>query len=285
MATVTIRAGGFSAGVAGPGRKPGDGGNARGEVVGWTQGAARRNAAFLQSVDPDALPPAGVALTLTMGGWPASSAEFHRARDTFLKSARRLGFGLHHWVVESTALGRPHLHLALYGDDARAAARWLLVLSWLRICDARGWPVTARAQTAEPITRVTGWLQYVAKHGSRGVTHYQRSSIPQGWEKTGRLWGKSGNWPTPESLIYELTEAEFHRFRRLAVALARARLRAHGLTSTKLQRVGSQMRTPDELASRRAGVGYWLDRDATDALVGASLGRQPIIRYEYDWDA
>lgn len=241
--------------------------------------------AFLQSVDPDALPPAGFALTLTMGGWPASAAEFHAARDRFLTGARRLGFPIQHWVVESTALGRPHLHLALYGERSQLASRWLLVCRWLAICDDRGWTVEARAQTVEPITSVVGWLQYVSKHGSRGVTHYQRSTVPSGWEVTGRLWGKSSNWPCPDPLRYDLTEAEYHRFRRLAVKLVQARMRALGMTSTASRRVGSQLRSPDPNQSRRAGVGYWLDRDCADMLVTASLGREPVIRYDRDYDS
>ena len=240
--------------------------------------------AFLQSVDPEGLPPAGIALTLTMGGWPDSSDDFHAARKEFLRRARRLGVPLHHWVVESTTLGRPHLHLALYGECASAETRWMLVCQWLLICDSRGWPAGAAAQTAEPITSVIGWLQYVSKHGARGVTHYQRSTPPSGWEKTGRLWGKSGNWPCPEPLQYDLTEAEYHRFRRLAIGLARSRLRAAGLSSTKVRRVGSQLRSPDEYASRVAGIGYWLDRDAADALVTESLGRQPVIHYDQPWE-
>jgi len=242
--------------------------------------------AWLQSVDPEALPERGLACTLTVGGWPGSPAEFHRARKTFLDVARRAGLDRAHWVVESTALGRPHLHLALYGAGSADpdGDRWRLASAWLRIARARGWPTVAGAQTVEPITSVTGWLQYVSKHGARGVQHYQRSTPPSGWESSGRLWGHTSNWPTPEPLVYELTEAEFHRFRRLAVRMARARLRALGTTSTVAQRAGSQMRSPDEWESRRAGVGYWLSRDATDALVSASIGAIPHVAYNRPWD-
>lgn len=280
MANVTIRRNGVSAGVAGPGRRPDDGGARRGDVVGWSVGAARRNTAWLQSVDGDGLPPVGLALTLTMGGWPATSHEFHAARRAFLAAAAREGWVLQHWVVESTALGRPHLHLALYGGSARPSARWVLVLKWLRICDRRGWAVQDRAQTAEPITGLIGWLQYVSKHGSRGVSHYQRSTPVEGWETTGRLWGHTANWPTPPPLEYELSEAEFFRFRRLAVAVTRSRMRARGMSTTRVLRVGSQLRNPDPKISRRAGIGYWMDRDLADALVSASIGHQPVLRYD-----
>ena len=43
----------------------------RGEVVGWSAGAARRLLAWLWSVDPHALPErGGISLTLTTGGRP-----------------------------------------------------------------------------------------------------------------------------------------------------------------------------------------------------------------------
>lgn len=283
MATVNIRRSGFSAGVAGPGRTAGDLGSPRGDVVGWTRGAARRNTEWLQSVDGDRLPGDGLALTLTIGSWPASSEEYGQARRAFLKRAARDGWTLQHWVVESTRLGRPHLHIALYGGRASRESAWLLVLGWLTIADRHGWTAVAGAQHVVPITSLTGWLQYVSKHGSRGVTHYQRSTVPSGWSKTGRLWGHAGAWPCPEPLSYDLTEAEFHRFRRLAVSYARSRLRASGASSTVVRRVGSQMRSPDPARSIRAGIGYWMDRDMADALVTASLGREPVIRY-HDWE-
>lgn len=240
--------------------------------------------AFLQSIDAEGLASrAGLAVTLTMGGWPSSSSGFHSARRAFLKRAARDGWVVQHWLVESTALGRPHLHLALYGGRVTTAARWSLAVQWLLICEAHGWEASPRAQTVEPITGLLGWLQYVAKHGSRGVSHYQRATPIQGWEKTGRLWGHTANWPIPEPLEYELTEAEFHRFRRIALAVIRGRLRASGATSTTVRRVGSQVRDRDPSVSRRAGIGYWLDRDAADAIVSLSIGREPAIRY-HDWE-
>jgi len=254
-------------------------------VVGWSRGAARRNTAWLQSVDGHRLPPVGLALTLTMGGWPDSPESFHAARRAFLAFAAREGWTLQHWVVESTSLGRPHLHMALFGGGARPAARWMLVLKWLSICDKNGWPVTDHAQTVEPITSLVGWLKYVSKHGARGVSHYQRSTPVRGWETTGRLWGHTSNWPTPDPERWDLEDREFYRFRRILVGLVRSRLRASGASSTMRQRVGSQLRNPDESKSRRAGITYWLDADVADAIVtvsvldppGDPLGRLRVI--------
>ena len=52
-------------------------------------------------------------------------------------------------------------------------------------------------QDCKPIDGVLGWLRYLGKHASRGAAHYQRSGHPEGWEKTGRLWGHVGDWPEP----------------------------------------------------------------------------------------
>lgn len=47
------------------------------------------------------------------------------------------------------------------------------------------------------------------------MNHYQRSSahIPQGWAKTGRLWGQGGDWPTMEN-PFEISDEGLSQFRR-----------------------------------------------------------------------
>lgn len=282
MATVTVRPNGFGAGCAGPGTLDGSANPKRGRVIGWSVGAARRNTEFLQSVNVLQLAHVGIALTLTIGAYPSTSAEYHATRRAFLAFAARRGWTVQHWVIEATAAGRPHMHMALFGGQPTDLERWALVLGWLKRAQERGWECGVVAQTAEPITGVIGWLQYVSKHGSRGARHYQRSTPVTGWETTGRLWGRTSTWPTLEPVKYDLTDAEFHRFRRIALALGRSRLRARGASSTRAQRLGSPLRSPDPSASRRAGIGMWLDGDTTDAIVTLSLGRESPA-YDFDY--
>jgi hypothetical protein len=73
-------------------------------------------------------------------------------------------------------------------------------------------------------------LKYLSKHAARGVRHYQRQGKPVGWDKTGRLWGKGGDWPVVEPLRLQLTNDQAWRFRRLLKrhAIAQARTAAVG---------------------------------------------------------
>lgn len=269
---------GTSGGSAGPGRKAGDGGRTRGEVKGWSKGAARRNVAWLWSINPDELGNDGWAVTLTMGGWPESSVEWHAARRALIKRLERDGMRSFHWIVEATAVGRPHLHMAVYGPPQLEHS---IATSWLAICERHGWPAWWKGQHVVPIHDSTGWSQYVAKHGARGVAHYQREEIPAGWEKSGRLWGKGGDWPEVEPMEWELQPAEFHRYRRLLMSYVRAKMRAADVPPKVIKRLGQQLKDPE--LGRTAGVGYWVHEDVSSALVALSLGRQsPWVTYEWE---
>ena len=59
-----------------------------------------------------------------------------------------------------------------------------------------------------------GWLEYLSKHASRGVSHYQRQGTPPGWTKTGRLWAPGGSWPIVESVDAVITDVTMRRVRR-----------------------------------------------------------------------
>jgi len=93
----------------------------------------------------------------------------------------------------------------------------------MRIAEKYG--VDFRAQHAVKITDILGWFEYVAKHSARGAVHYQRDkTLPKGWHKSGRMWGKSGNWIT-EKVDYNVSEKIFHDVRRMANRLLIAKAR------------------------------------------------------------
>lgn len=199
MGTVTVYPGGSTAGF------PSDSKHRRakrGRVTGWTPAAARRLLTFLWSVESERLDGDGLAVTLTMGGRPADALEWAHARGLLLQWLRDHGATRWQWLTEWTAQGRPHLHLAVYGDGIGAE---LVALAWIRISRSAGWPASWKGQSVEPIFDAEGWLKYVAKHSARGVDHYQRETPPPGWETTGRLWGKGGDWPTVEPQKLYLT--------------------------------------------------------------------------------
>ncbi|WP_229149984.1 hypothetical protein, partial [Alcanivorax sp. 1008] len=196
----------------------------RGEVGGWSSSATRRNVAFLRSVEPSTLsgtpdaPLLGLAVTLTLRDCPATSDDWHKLRRAFLKRLERIGLARCHWVTEWQRRGVPHLHGAFWfpGDVSDfAAIRSEVLLHWLAVADSHN--VSIRAQHCALISDALGWFQYVAKHAARGVKHYQRSSdnIPEGWKKTGRMWGHTGDWDTREPVQVDLPDPVYFRLRRL----------------------------------------------------------------------
>lgn len=200
----------------------------RGEVVGWSKAAARRQTQWLWSVNSDDLSGSGYALTLTLGDTPESAVDFHRLRELYLKRLERMGSTRTHWVIEWQARGTPHLHMAVYFDrHLDPFERPMLVGHWVAV--AQGFNVNPFAQDATDIRGSMGWLKYLSKHASRGVNHYQRQGHPEGWTKTGRLWGSGGSWPVVEPIVLEdLNNREFYRVRRLMRAWAYADARKAG---------------------------------------------------------
>nr|CRY97721.1 hypothetical protein [uncultured prokaryote] len=256
----------------GAGGNPNPTGGKRGNVVGWTQAAVRRHTRWLYSVDSAALTGFGWAVTLTMRDIPATSAEFVALRRVYLQSLRDSGLLLRaHWIVEWTLRKRPHLHLAVYLDHSlsEVEARRILVEPWVRIAAQYG--VSRNAQHIGRITGALGWLEYLSKHASRGVAHYQRNGKPAGWDTTGRLWGKIGDWPEVEPLEANLTRVEFFRFRRLVrswrVADARKIVALGQPNSARISSARRMLKCSDRTLSQVRGVSEWISEDVGMALL------------------
>ena len=62
----------------------------RGDIVGWSAAAARRQTQWLWTVDADQLTGSGHAITLTMRDCPPSSMVFVRARDLWTLRVLRM---------------------------------------------------------------------------------------------------------------------------------------------------------------------------------------------------
>lgn len=265
-AVVRIYPGGTSAGFAGPGpENPGK----RGDVTGWSPAAARRLIAWLWSVAADRLPRSGWAVTLTTGGRPETADEWHAARDALMKRLDRAGYGLQQWVIEWTEAGRPHLHMAVY--PTREDAKHLpstAVSAWLAVCDSHGWPAEMVGQHIAPITDVSGWLQYVSKHASRGVAHYQRQGSPEGWTRTGRLWGKWGDWPVDLPIEGDVPSRVFYRYRQLHAEWQANRLREAGQADAAYRLI-SRVNAPSQ--GGRVGVSGWIPRDEAVKLLAEAF--------------
>jgi len=231
-------------------------GGKRGDVVGWSSASVRRHKRWLYGVDAPDLTGEGDAVTLTILETPASADEWQMLMKRLFRGLREMGMTRWHWVVEWQRRGTPHLHLAVYSPEgSEARPGWPVVMLWLRLTEDLGSRIAAQFVT--PITGPVGWLKYLSKHASRGVKHYQRQGKPEGWEKTGRLWGYGGEWPVSPPVEGMLTTEEYHRVRRMvrnwAVADARARGDWRGVAYLR-----RMLKCSDRMLSTVRGVSEWV---------------------------
>lgn len=250
MATFKAYPNGATMGVGNPAPV----GGLRGEVVGWSRASVRRHKRWLYSVVSTDLDGTGDAVTLTMKRTPETHEHWQDITQRLFRRLRDSGLIRWHWVVEWQRRGTPHLHLAVYGPEGSKPGV-VAVQAWLAV--AAEFEPAPVAQHITPITGPVGWLKYLSKHASRGVAHYQRHGKPEGWEKTGRLWGYGGSWPIAEAVGGTLTKGEFHRVRRMVKrwAIADARRRGDFRGVAYLRRM---LACNDRALSEVRGVSEWV---------------------------
>lgn len=243
----------------------------RGDVGGWSEGATRRNTQFLYSVEEHKLTGRAYAVTLTLRECPPDSGAWHRLRRAWIKRMERAGMIRLHWVTEWQRRGVPHLHgVVFFPDDiAPAWARRAIVHHWLEIAESAG----LRGQHVKDITGIVGWFQYLSKHAARGVQHYQRNpeNIPPAWRrKTGRMWGKVGDWPTRDGMRIDLQDQHgdggFFAFRRLVRSWRIADARASG-SAYRLRSARGMLKCCDRALSTVRGVSEWIGQDVALAML------------------
>jgi hypothetical protein len=267
--TVTAYRNGSTAGIGGGNPNP----VKRGKVVGWSAAAVRRHTAWLYSIDAPRLDGAGTAITLTMKDTPASADEFHAMRRAFMMRVARLGAIRSHWVVEWQRRGTPHLHCAIYfpegqhdlfGDRASIVRAFEIIDAWVDVAEPYG--AMHQGQHYNPIDGPLGWLKYLSKHASRGVRHYQRTGHPEGWDRTGRLWGHGGDWPTDEPMRFDMSREAYWRYRRLVRSWRVADARASG-NPQRIKYARAMLACPQPKLSAVRGVSDWVPEDVTLSLV------------------
>jgi hypothetical protein len=253
-------------------------GGMRGEVVGWSSAAVRRHKRWLYSVEMEGLSGQGDAVTLTMRETPGSVEDWQLLLVRLFRGCRDRGMIRWHWVVEWQRRGTPHLHLAVYADDAAELPPGPEVVSlWLRLTEEYG--SVRGAQYVTPITGPVGWSKYLSKHASRGVKHYQRQGKPAGWGKTGRLWGYGGEWPVSMPVEGVLTAPQYHQFRRMVRRYAVAEARSAALRYDRLGDVKKaasawdsvaylrrMLKCHDRMLSTVRGVSDWGPQHVTVAM-------------------
>jgi len=249
----------------------------RGEVQGWSHSATRRNTAFLRSIDSSAIqctedgePLTAIALTLTVRDCPESHDKWEQIRQSYIKRLRRLGLYRFHWVTEWQRRGVPHLHGCFFFPEAIGTKYQQLTVSlvnaWLELCT--GYGAQRRGQYTTPVYDVVGWFKYLSKHASRGVYHYQRSqeNAPELWRKTGRMWGKGGDWPVDDKQVVQLSNREFYMLRRIARSWRKSDARSSG-SRKRISSSRRMLKCSDPDLSKLRGVSEWLDIEKTSILV------------------
>jgi len=239
----------------------------RGDVGGWSKSSTRSNTRFLYSVDERRLTGYGYALTLTLRTCPPTHEDWHRLLRALKDRLRRMGMIRLHWITEWQRRGVPHLHMAIWLDvpdrmDVLQRPRDI-VHHWLELAAPYGAGIGG--QHAKMITDSIGWFKYLAKHAVRGLGHYQRSqeNIPPAWEKTGRMWGKSGDWPVIEVRRFYLDDVGHFIGRRVVRGYARSRARdevALGIsTPHRITWARGLLRCNERVRSNLRGVNDWAD--------------------------
>ena len=262
-------------------------------VTGWSAGATRRNLRFLYSIDERDLTGEGFAITLTVRDCPETPQDWQYAINQFFKSVSRIlphtGDTLlrYHYVIEWQRRGVPHLHSAIYLSEG-VSNRWAILDTLPKLWEpyASKYGFSLSAQHVTPINNAVGWCQYVAKHAARGVKHYQRSStnIPTAWTKTGRMWGKGGDWPIKEPVRFDVDNRGYHTLRRWArswrkadarMDIQRARDDPRKLRDAhrRIQSARHALRCPDRPLSTVRGVSDWID-DQLMLLMLRELSKQ-----------
>lgn len=256
-------------------------GGPRGETKGWTPAVANRQKKWLWTVDPDSLGEGGYSVTLTVKDCPASPEVWAKMRRAWLKRIeRKYDVVRVHWVTEWQARGVPHMHAAVYLGAPEAGGRGvsaqtqlhpnmaaLLVVEWLEVCDFFEAEASFHAQDGKPIDGALGWLKYLSKHAARGANHYQRTGHPDSWNKTGRMWGHTGDWPRVEPMnLPDLAPHEFYRLRRINRRWAQAEAKK-SKDWARLAYLRRQASRYDKRLSRVVASAEWIPEDATLRLI------------------
>lgn len=267
MAIITLQKNGIKAGVSGSGardRTPPE----KTALAGWSQSSIRRNNDFLRSVDYGRLEGmAGLAFTGTLQQCPESSDEWQRILRAFWRRLRRMDVALVHYVTEWQRRGVPHVHCSLFWRDPDPMTPMRVIDHWLALTGHLG--ADTFGQHITTITDALGWAQYTSKHAQRGLFHYQRTpeAVPVHWGgKTGRMWGKLGDWPIWEDVRLEVSQSGYHRFRRIVRGWRIADARASG-NKRRIRSARRMLQCNDKALSSVRGLSEWLPDSQTLPLM------------------
>ena len=163
-------------------------------------------------------------MTLTLPAWQMEQVTpvvMHRLIDVMIKYLRRHGMLHFHWIIEFTARRMPHIHMSVWmadryeewdrhlrqyivWDNNESAVVSNVVVKWLELTEAEGLHTSSNSQDVQLIDGNEAWLVYIAKHGIRGVKHYQRAldNMPDEWrDGAGAMWGHDRKMPVADDSV------------------------------------------------------------------------------------
>ena len=155
----------------------------------------------------------------------------------------------------------PHLQEAHF--------RFQIISAWLELTSER-YGSSWYSQDIKLIADSLGWFKYLSKHASRGLNNYQRNpaSIPQGWKKTGRMWGKTGDWPTGEPIEFDMSMEAFWAYRRIIRNYRKADARdPFKFNLLRVKSARSMLKCPNPKQSAVRGVSEWLEADISHRIM------------------
>lgn len=246
----------------------------RSEIGGWSTSSSKRNTRWLRSVSTESLTESGYACTLTLRHCPASPNDWSKLRNAFFQRLRRLGVIRAHWVVEWQRRRVPHLHMALWFNQSDMSRT--VIAQWCEL--TQHYDSKPLAQTCKPIHQFVGWAEYVAKHSSRGMNHYQRckDARPEHWDKSGRIWGYFGDWKTYKPVRCEISQQAFYRYRRALKRFFIAKHRARREWK-KVTFYRQSLKCPDRARSATRGVNDWIDHSTSLRIIYSVSGPMELL--------
>jgi len=136
----------------------------------------------------------------------------------------------------------------------------------------------ANGQHAVLINDAIGWFQYLAKHAARGLSHYQRSSdnIPEGWKKTGRMWGRGGQWDISEPRKFLIDEQGYFAFRRIARSWRKSDARKSG-NAFRIVKARTMLKHNDKDLSKLRGVSEWISDRQSFLILNMVMAMGSIV--------
>lgn len=311
MPKITLMPSGINAAFPGGNSAP----PKRGTVRGLTQGSARRCKAFLMSIDAPKLDGVPITMTFTLRDIPSTSDEWDRLKRLLWDRLKRLGMIRCHFVTEWTKRGVPHLHAmgffqefyhwTMWSDGERLklisrVTSFDIVSHWCEIAAAYGAGPMGQHVRIEDGSINVAWFKYMSKHASRSAHHYQRQAelVPEGWQSTGRMWGKIGaGWPT-HSETHEIDDWAFFALRRQVRRLRRSQAlceirkgiewgnlvqQKSGLSTLRYLR--SHKRIVDPARSATVPISEWVSSDvAMHILEGIYCNIEPRQTRREQWE-